>query len=229
MSIPCLCSRRWRTTRKKPGGAKGAERGLLCHLDHRACLGRGGGPENFWNQVDRTGTWRVRTPRSVMWLPTGFRQVEGRRQETLVWPPWGLPGREALSFPSLCRLSSLREAWITGTRGLRAPRRQAGKWRGSRERRAGGAGGPGGGARRGRRWRRRAEQTAVRPALGPAGAAQTAAPPAPPTPVPALPQPKMRKRSNLLQVVQPGPPRGAQPARGGPPGGRHGVQPRGDP
>ena len=34
-----------------------------------------------------------------------------------------LPGREALSFPSLCRLSSLREAWITGTRGLRAPRR----------------------------------------------------------------------------------------------------------
>lgn len=140
-----------------------------------------------------------------------------------------LPGREALSFPSLCRLSSLREAWITGTRGLRAPRRQAGKWRGSRERRAGGAGGPGGGARRGRRWRRRAEQTAVRPALGPAGAAQTAAPPAPPTPVPALPQPKMRKRSNLLQVVQPGPPRGAQPARGGPPGGGHGVQPRGDP
>lgn len=41
--------------------------------------------------------------------------------------------------------------------------------------------------------------------------------------------PKMRKRSNLLQVVQPGPPRGAQPARGGPPGGGRGVRPRGDP
>lgn len=37
--------------------------------------------------------------------------------------------------------------------------------------------------------------------------------PLPPPRFQPLP-PKMRKRSNLLQVVQPGPPRGAQPARG---------------
>lgn len=40
-----------------------------------------------------------------------------------------------------------------------------------------------------------------------------------------LSPPKMRKRRNLLQVVQPGPPRGAQLARRDPPGGGGGARP----
>lgn len=46
------------------------------------------------------------------------------------------------------------------------------------------------------------------------GGSQAAAPTA--APLPTVPPPKMRKRSsNLIQVVPPGPPRGAQPACGG--------------
>lgn len=41
--------------------------------------------ESFWNQVDRTEVWRVRRwdwvileSSLMVWLPTGFRLVEGR-------------------------------------------------------------------------------------------------------------------------------------------------------
>lgn len=135
MSIRCLCSRRWRTTRRKPGAAKGAVRGLLCRQPAPHGLpGWGREAREFlessrqdWNlegEEPATGdVWGVIRDVATHWLQAGRRQEAGNTGMATLRT--AQTGSSLLPLP-VPALSSLREAWIPGTRGLRAPRRQAG-------------------------------------------------------------------------------------------------------
>lgn len=82
MSIPYLCSRRWRTTRRKPGGAKGAVRGLLCHQPGPQGLpGSGRGAREFLESSRQDWNLEGEDPAirdvATHWLQAGRRQEAG--------------------------------------------------------------------------------------------------------------------------------------------------------